>query len=299
MSRLAARFAVLKNEGRKALVCYVTAGHPDPVACVALIRGIAAAGADVIEVGVPFSDPMADGPVIQQSSQIALGHGVNLDRTLAIVQEAAVEVPIVLFSYLNPVIAGGTEVLARARAAGVDGMIITDLPVGADPAREQWFGASGLDFVRLVAPTTPAARMAGGTVAASFISSAVLASRGSAPLCRPTCLKPWSGSGRPPRCRCVSALESRRRSRRRRPQRSGMAWSLVVPSCVRLVVRSRKRLLSRLRSARRSTTAKRPPPRHVAGIWLAHLGDRVGQAARAHRAGGRPSVGVGQRHGSP
>jgi tryptophan synthase alpha chain len=127
---------------------------------VALIRGIAAAGADVIEVGVPFSDPMADGPVIQQSSQIALGHGVNLDRTLAIVQEAAVEVPIVLFSYLNPVIAGGTEVLARARAAGVDGMIITDLPVGADPAREQWFGASGLDFVRLVAPTTPAARMA-------------------------------------------------------------------------------------------------------------------------------------------
>ncbi|MFN5582061.1 tryptophan synthase subunit alpha [Gemmatimonas sp.] len=160
MSRLAARFAVLKNEGRKALVCYVTAGHPDPVACVALIRGIAAAGADVIEVGVPFSDPMADGPVIQQSSQIALGHGVNLDRTLAIVQEAAVEVPIVLFSYLNPVIAGGTEVLARARAAGVDGMIITDLPVGADPAREQWFGASGLDFVRLVAPTTPAARMA-------------------------------------------------------------------------------------------------------------------------------------------
>ena len=160
MSRLAARFAVLKNEGRKALVCYVTAGHPDPVACVALIRGIAAAGADVIEVGVPFSDPMADGPVIQQSSQIALSHGVNLDRTLAIVQEAAAEVPIVLFSYLNPVIAGGTEVLARARAAGVDGMIITDLPVGADPAREQWFGASGLDFVRLVAPTTPAARMA-------------------------------------------------------------------------------------------------------------------------------------------
>ena len=114
----------------------------------------------MIEVGVPFSDPMADGPVIQQSSQIALNHGVNLDRTLAIVQEAAVEVPIVLFSYLNPVIAGGNEVLARARAAGVDGMIITDLPVGADPAREQWFGASGLDFVRLVAPTTPAARMA-------------------------------------------------------------------------------------------------------------------------------------------
>ncbi len=141
-------------------MCYVTAGHPNPVASVALLRAIAAAGADVIEVGVPFSDPMADGPVIQQSSQIALDHGVNLSRTLDIVREAAVDVPIVLFSYLNPLIAGGADVLARARAAGVDGVLVTDLPVGADPVREQWFGASGLDFVRLVAPTTPAPRMA-------------------------------------------------------------------------------------------------------------------------------------------
>lgn len=159
-SRLSARFAALKNEGRKALVCYVTAGHPDPERSVALLRGLAAAGADVIEVGVPFSDPMADGPVIQQSSQIALDQGVNLNRTLEIVREAAVDVPIVLFSYLNPVIAGGSDVLARAKAAGVDGVLVTDLPVGADPVREQWFGASGLDFVRLVAPTTPAPRMA-------------------------------------------------------------------------------------------------------------------------------------------
>lgn len=141
-------------------MCYVTAGHPNPVASVALLRAIAAAGADVIEVGVPFSDPMADGPVIQQSSQIALDHGVTLTRTLEIVGEAAVDVPIVLFSYLNPIIAGGADVLARARSAGVDGVLVTDLPVGADPVREQWFGASGLDFVRLVAPTTPALRMA-------------------------------------------------------------------------------------------------------------------------------------------
>lgn len=159
LSRLSARFAALLAAGRKALVCYVTAGHPDRARSVALLRGIAAAGADVIEVGVPFSDPMADGPVIQRSSQIALDLGMTLGGTLELIREAAIDVPVVLFSYLNPVIAGGTDVLARARAAGVDGVLVTDLPVGADPVREQWFGASGLDFVRLVAPTTPLPRM--------------------------------------------------------------------------------------------------------------------------------------------
>lgn len=160
VSRLAARFASLAEQRRRALVCYVTAGHPDPEQSVTLLRGIADAGADVIEVGVPFSDPMADGPVIQQSSQVALDHGVTLDRTLRIVKEANVNVPVVLFSYLNPIIAGGDGILARARESGVDGVLVTDLPVGADPTRETWFGESGLDFVRLVAPTTPAPRMA-------------------------------------------------------------------------------------------------------------------------------------------
>lgn len=159
-TRLTARFASLKQEGRKALVAYLTAGHPDPATSVALLRGVAAAGADVIEIGVPFSDPMADGPVIQQSSQQALDHGITFDRTLELVAEAQVDVPIVLFSYLNPMLAAGDDALTRARAAGVDGVLATDLPVGADPGREAWFGASGLDFVRLVAPTTPAARMA-------------------------------------------------------------------------------------------------------------------------------------------
>lgn len=159
-SRLAARFAALASEGRRALVCYVTAGHPSPDQSVELLRGLAGAGADVIEIGVPFSDPMADGPVIQQSSQVALDFGVNLERVLQIVREAQLDIPVVLFSYLNPIIAGGPDVLARARAAGVDGVLVTDLPVGADPERESWFGASGLDFVRLVAPTTPAPRMA-------------------------------------------------------------------------------------------------------------------------------------------
>jgi tryptophan synthase alpha chain len=158
-SRLAARFAALRAEGRKALVCYVTAGHPDPAASIALLRGLAGAGADVIEVGVPFSDPLADGPVIQQSSQVALDHGITYARTLDLVREAALDVPVVLFSYLNPIIAAGNDALQRAREVGVDGVLVTDLPVGADPVRESWFGASGLDFVRLVAPTTPLPRM--------------------------------------------------------------------------------------------------------------------------------------------
>jgi len=159
-SPLARRLAECAARGRKALVCYVTAGHPDPDASVALLRGLPAAGADVIEVGVPFSDPLADGPVIQGSSHVALGHGVTLARTLDLVAEARPDAPTVLFTYLNPLLAGGDAVLARAREAGVSGLLVTDLPVGADPAREAWCGASGLDFVRLVAPTTPAARMA-------------------------------------------------------------------------------------------------------------------------------------------
>ncbi len=156
---IGARFAALRAAGRKALVPYVTAGHPDPEQSVALLRGLAAGGADVLEVGVPFSDPMADGPVIQASSQRALEHGVTFDTVLDIVRRARVETPIVLFSYLNPVLAAGPDALTRAAEAGVHGVLVTDLPVGADPARERWFGESPLAFIRLVAPTTPAARM--------------------------------------------------------------------------------------------------------------------------------------------
>lgn len=124
------------------------------------MRGLEQAGVDILEVGVPFSDPLADGPVIQHSSQVAIEHGVDLARALALVEKAALSIPVVLFSYLNPVLAGGADVLQRAQAAGVSGILVTDLPVGADPVREAWFGSSGLDFVRLVAPTTPEARMA-------------------------------------------------------------------------------------------------------------------------------------------
>ncbi len=159
-SPLASRFAALRAAGRRALVCYVTAGHPDPARSVALLRGLEQAGADVLEVGVPFSDPLADGPVIQGSSQAAIGHGMTLERTLDLVRAAQLGIPVVLFTYLNPLLAAGSDVLDRARAAGVHGVLVTDLPVGADPEREAWLGASGLDFVRLVAPTTPVDRMA-------------------------------------------------------------------------------------------------------------------------------------------
>ena len=157
---LAKRFAALKAANRTALVAYLTAGHPDPGASIETIAAVAEAGADVIEVGVPFSDPMADGPVIQASSQAALAAGMTLDRTLELALRAKPNVPLVLFSYLNPLMAAGPNVLARAADAGFSGILVTDLPVGADPAREEELGGGPLAFVRLVAPTTPAARMA-------------------------------------------------------------------------------------------------------------------------------------------
>ncbi len=141
-------------------MCYVTAGHPDRAASLRLLRELPAAGCDVLEVGVPFSDPLADGPIIQGSSQRALDAGMTLDGALELVAEARPAVPVVLFSYLNPLLAAGPDVLARAARAGVQGVLVTDLPVGADPAREAWLGAGPLEFVRLVAPTTPRERMA-------------------------------------------------------------------------------------------------------------------------------------------
>ena len=156
---IAERFAGLREAGRRALVAYLTAGFPDATQSVSLLRGVAAAGADVIEVGVPFSDPMADGPVIQRASQVALGGGVGLPATLRIIREAQLSVPVVLFTYLNPRLAAGPTALAQARASGVHGVLVTDLPLGVDPAREAWLTASGMSFVRLVAPTTPLERM--------------------------------------------------------------------------------------------------------------------------------------------
>src|SRR5437763_8103425 len=124
--RIAEQFARLRASGRRALVPYVTAGHPSPDETLALLSGLEDAGADVIEVGVPFSDPMADGPIIQASSQRALAAGMTFDRVLDLISRAALTIPVVLFSYLNPVLAAGDDALARAAAAGAHGVLITD-----------------------------------------------------------------------------------------------------------------------------------------------------------------------------
>ena len=158
--RIAQRFAELQRAGRRAFIPYVTAGHPDVERSVALLQGLEAAGADVIEVGVPFSDPMADGAVIQASSQRALANGVRLDGALDIISRARIGIPVVLFSYLNPLLRGGPDVLQRAADAGAHGVLAIDLPLGADPEREAWFAEGPLAFIRLVAPTTPESRMA-------------------------------------------------------------------------------------------------------------------------------------------
>jgi len=154
-----ALFGQLKAKGKKALVPYITAGHPDAARTIDLLNGLQDAGADVIELGLPFSDPMADGPVIQASSQRALELGMHFDRLLELVAKARARVPLVLFSYLNPILAAGDDALDRAAAAGFSGLLVTDLPVGSDPALESRIGEGPLSFIRLVAPTTPTDRM--------------------------------------------------------------------------------------------------------------------------------------------
>jgi tryptophan synthase alpha chain len=161
---IAARWRTLRgNAGarRAALIPYLTAGFPDPERSLDALRRVAAAGADFVEVGVPFSDPLADGPTIQRSTQAALDRGMTLPRVLELVQRAALPVPVIVMTYLNPVMAFGLERFVReAAAAGVAGVLLTDLPAGADPAVEATVTAGPLVLIRLVAPTTTAERLA-------------------------------------------------------------------------------------------------------------------------------------------
>lgn len=158
---LAQAFAAARDERRAALVVYATAGFPAPEQGDAALAALAEAGADVIELGVPFSDPLADGPTIQAASHRAIAQGVDLEWTLAALRRfrARHATPVVVFSYLNPVLGYGLQrFIADATAAGAQGVLLTDLPVGADPEMEAAFAASPLDLVRLVAPTTTPAR---------------------------------------------------------------------------------------------------------------------------------------------
>ena len=163
MSRIAARFASLARQGRKALVPFVTAGDPSPEAMVPVLHALVAAGADVIELGVPFSDPMADGPVIQHASERAIAKGVGLADVLGWVRtfrQRDADTPVVLMGYLNPVeIRGYERFAAEAVAAGVDGVLLVDCPL-EESAVLAPLKAAGLRQILLAAPTTAPARMA-------------------------------------------------------------------------------------------------------------------------------------------
>lgn len=155
------RFAAWRAAGRRALIPYLTCGFPEPTATPAILDALAEGGADVIELGVPFSDPVADGPTIQRSSQIALEHGVTLADTLRMLGEfrAGHDTAVVLFTYLNPLLRYGVDRFIRDAAnAGVHGVLLTDLPVGGDDELEAAFESSPLSLIRLIAPTTPHAR---------------------------------------------------------------------------------------------------------------------------------------------
>jgi tryptophan synthase alpha chain len=162
-TRIEARFAALKREGRAALVAFVTAGDPDHATALAILRALPPAGADVIELGMPFTDPMADGPAIQASSLRALQAGQTMKKTLATVREfrrADDATPIVLMGYYNPIyIYGVARFLADARGAGVDGLIVVDLPPEEDEELCLPALAAGFNFIRLATPTTDDARL--------------------------------------------------------------------------------------------------------------------------------------------
>src|SRR6478736_234513 len=162
-TRIDRRFAELKTAGRAALVTFLTAGDPDPATSLALVRALPAAGADVIELGMPFTDPMADGPAIQMSSQRALKAGQTLKKTIELVRAfrgSDDATPLVLMGYYNPIYVYGVDRFLRdAKSAGVDGLIIVDLPPEEDgelclPALK-----AGLNFIRLATPTTDDKRL--------------------------------------------------------------------------------------------------------------------------------------------
>ncbi|WP_290653700.1 tryptophan synthase subunit alpha [Aquisalimonas sp.] len=163
MSRLAERFRQLRGRGRTALIPFITAGDPHPDLTVRLMHGLVAAGADVVELGVPFSDPIGDGPVIQQACERALRHNVSLRDVLTMVQrfrEDDPDTPVVLMGYMNPVeLMGYAEFATRARDSGVDGVLTVDMPPEEMGELAASLAAAALDSVFLVSPTTTEERM--------------------------------------------------------------------------------------------------------------------------------------------
>jgi tryptophan synthase alpha chain len=162
MSRIAETFVRIRNDGRPGLVTYVTAGDPDIPRTAGILRALDRAGADVLEVGVPFSDPLADGPVIQRATERALASGTTLSQVLDLVGcvRAEVRAPVVIFSYANPILRLGAERFAdRAREAGVDGVLILDLPIEEADDSRNMLSARGIDTILLLSPTTTDERL--------------------------------------------------------------------------------------------------------------------------------------------
>jgi len=161
--RITRKFEALKREGRAGFVTFVTAGDPDAETSAAILKGLPGAGADIVELGMPFTDPMADGPAIQLASQRALRAGQTMDRTLAMVRafrKEDADTPVVLMGYYNPIYVRGAERFAReAGAAGVDGLIVVDLPPEEDAELRGPAAAAGIDLVRLTAPTSDEKRL--------------------------------------------------------------------------------------------------------------------------------------------
>jgi tryptophan synthase alpha chain len=162
-TRIDARFAELKREGRSAFITFLMAGDPDPATSLAIIKALPKAGADIIEIGMPFTDPMADGPAIQASGLRALKAGMTLKKTLALVRDFRADddaTPIVLMGYYNPIyIYGVDKFVADAKIAGVDGLILVDLPAEEDDELCVPALAAGLNFIRLVPPTADDKRL--------------------------------------------------------------------------------------------------------------------------------------------
>ena len=171
MSRIGGRFDTLRKAGRKALIPFITAGDPSPGITVSLMRTLVDAGADLIELGVPFSDPMADGPVIQRASERALAHGVGLHHVLDMVREFRqpdTTTPVILMGYLNPIeVMGYESFAAAAAAAGVDGTLTVDMPPEESHDLITALKSNGLDPIYLVAPTSTVERIQRITTAAS------------------------------------------------------------------------------------------------------------------------------------
>lgn len=159
-SVLESAWAGLRRDRRTALIPYLTAGHPDRAASLSALR-LADEHADILEVGVAFSDPLADGPTIQRSTFEALQQGITLPRTLDLIAEARLSKPVVVFSYLNPIVRYGIDRFLRDAAdLGIAGLLLTDLPAGSDSPVEDAVRASPLDLIRLIAPTTTGSRLA-------------------------------------------------------------------------------------------------------------------------------------------